>query len=113
MTADCIQRPAKRPVAWTDHLDKILTHKIWGALIFLIVMFLVFNSIFLIADPLKRIIDLGKNALADFVNVLLSPGPLRSLLVDGIINGVGAIVVFIPQIMILFAIIAVLEDCGY
>jgi ferrous iron transport protein B len=113
MTADCIQRPAKRPVAWTDHLDKILTHKIWGALIFLIVMFLVFNSIFLIADPLKRVIDLGKNALADFVNVLLSPGPLRSLLVDGIINGVGAVVVFIPQIMILFAIIAVLEDCGY
>jgi ferrous iron transport protein B len=113
MTADCIQRPAKRPVAWTDRLDKVLTHKIWGTLIFLLVMFLVFESIFLIADPLKRIIDLGKNALADFVNAQLAVGALRSLIVDGVINGVGSVIVFIPQIMILFAIIAILEDCGY
>src|ERR1700692_1425421 len=113
MTPDCIQRPAKRPVAMTDRIDKILTHRIWGTLIFLLVMFLVFESIFLIADPLKRIMDVGKNALADLVNGLLAIGPLRSLIVDGVINGVGAVVVFIPQIIILFALIAVLEDCGY
>jgi ferrous iron transport protein B len=113
MTADCIQRPAQRPIAWTDRIDKVLTHKIWGTLIFLVVMFLVFNSIFLIADPFKCGIDVGKNALADLVNSLLAAGPFRSLIVEGIINGVGAVVVFIPQIMILFAIIAVLEDCGY
>ncbi len=112
-TADCIQRPALRPVAWTDRIDKVLTHRIWGTLIFLAVMFLVFNSIFLIADPLKSWMDVGKNALAGLVNAGLAVGPLRSLIVDGIINGVGAVIVFIPQIMILFAIIAVLEDCGY
>jgi ferrous iron transport protein B len=112
-TLGCVQRPAVRPVSWTDRLDKILTHRIWGTLIFLLVMFLVFQAIFQIADPFKRLIDLGKNALADGINALLATGPLRSLIVEGIINGVGAVVVFIPQIMILFALIAVLEDCGY
>jgi ferrous iron transport protein B len=111
--AGCIQRPVKRLVTWTDRIDKVLTHRIWGTLIFLAVMFLVFQAIFQIADPAKRVMDLGKNWLADFVNALLDAGPLRSLLVDGIINGVGAVIVFVPQIMLLFAIIAVLEDCGY
>jgi ferrous iron transport protein B len=112
-TAGCIERPLHRPVSWTDGIDKVLTHKIWGTLIFLAVMFLVFESIFLIADPVKDAMDLGREWLAGFVNTLLDAGPLRSLVVDGIINGVGAVVVFIPQIMILFAIIAFLEDCGY
>ncbi len=112
-TAGCIERPSQRPVSWTDRIDKVLTHRIWGTLIFLAVMFLVFESIFLIADPAKDIMDLGKNWLADIVNSLLNPGPLRSLLVEGVIGGVGAVIVFIPQIMILFAVIAFLEDCGY
>jgi ferrous iron transport protein B len=112
-TAGCIERPAQRPVSWTDRFDKILTHRIWGTLIFLAVMFLVFESIFLIADPAKDAMDLGKNWLAEFVKSLLDPGPFRSLFVEGVIAGVGSVVVFIPQIMILFAIIAFLEDCGY
>ncbi len=112
-TAGCIERPAKRPVAWTDRIDKVLTHKFWGTLIFLAVMFLVFQAIFQIADPFKSWIDLGKDRLVELVNSLLDPGPWRSLLADGILKGVGAVVVFIPQIMILFALIAILEDCGY
>ena len=111
--ANCIQRPAKRHVSWTDRIDKILTHKVLGTIIFLAVMFLVFNSIFVLADYPMHWIDQGKNWLADVVGGLLSPGPLRSLLVEGVINGVGAVVKFIPQIMILFALIAILEDCGY
>ena len=71
VSASSLAKPAKRPVAWTDRIDKILTHRIWGTLIFLLVMFLVFESIFLIADPLKRVMDVGKNALADLVR--LSP----------------------------------------
>lgn len=112
-TAGCIERPAKRPVTWTDRIDKILTHRIWGTLIFFAVMFLVFESIFLIAEPAKQVIDLAVKWLAEQVGDALDAGPLRSLLVDGIITGVGAVVVFLPQIMILFAVIAVLEDCGY
>lgn len=112
-TADCVQRPIKRAVTWTDRLDKILTHKIWGTLIFLLVMFLVFESIFVLADPFMHSIDVGRKFLGDWLGSLLDAGPLRSLLVDGVINGVGAVVKFVPQIVILFAIIAVLEDCGY
>ncbi len=112
-TAGCIERPAKRPVAWTDRIDKVLTHRIFGTLIFLAVMFAVFEAIFLIADPAKQVLDVGKNALVDLVQGMLPIGPWRSLIVDGVIKGVGAVVVFIPQIMLLFAIIAVLEDCGY
>ncbi|MBI1831180.1 MAG: ferrous iron transport protein B, partial [Planctomycetes bacterium] len=111
--AGCIDRPAVRPIAWTDHLDKVLMHKIFGTLIFLAVMFIVFESIFLIADPIKSLIDLGKNSLAGWIRGSLGPGAARSLLVEGVINGVGSVIVFVPQIMLLFAIIAVLEDCGY
>lgn len=112
-TAGCIERPLKRPVTWTDHIDKVLTHRFWGTLIFLAIMFCVFNAIFLIADPAKQALDVGKNFLVDLVNDSLAPGSFRSLVVDGILGGVGAVVVFIPQILILFALIAILEDCGY
>jgi ferrous iron transport protein B len=113
MTADCIARPAKRPVSWTDSFDKVLTHRIWGTLIFLVVMFLVFESIFVAAAPLMDWIKEGVKWFADAVGGFLPAGPWRSLIVDGCIKGVGAVIVFIPQIVILFAIIAVLEDCGY
>ena len=112
-TAGCIERPLKRHVTWTDSIDKILTHRIWGTIIFLAVMLLVFESIFLIAEPAKNLIDLFRKWLADIVSTSFEPGPWRALLVDGIIDGVGAVVVFLPQIVILFAVIAVLEDCGY
>ncbi len=112
-TAGCIERPAHRPVSWTDRIDKVLTHRVFGTLIFLAIMFLVFESIFVIADYPMQWIDEGKDWLANLVQAWLDPGPLRSLLVEGIIGGVGAVVKFIPQIMILFAIIAFLEDCGY
>jgi ferrous iron transport protein B len=112
-TAGCVQRPAQRPVTWTDRLDRVLTHKVWGTLIFLGVMFLVFQSIFTWAKPLMDWISAGQAWLAGAVGGLLDPGPLRSLLVDGVIRGVGSVLVFLPQIMILFGFIAVLEDCGY
>lgn len=112
-TLGCIERPAKRPVTWTDSIDKVLTHKVWGTLIFLAVMFLVFESIFVVAAPFMDWIKAGVEWLADLVGGWMSVGPLRSLLVDGCIKGVGAVIVFIPQIMILFAIMAILEDCGY
>ncbi len=109
----CVQRPAQRLVTWTDTLDRFLTHKIWGTLIFLGVMFLVFQSIFTWAGPLMDAIKAGQNVLAELVQGAMEPGPLRSLLVSGVIKGVGSVVVFLPQIVILFAFIAVLEDCGY
>ncbi len=111
--AGCIQRPAKRPVTWTDRVDRVLTHRVWGTVIFLVLMFAVFEAIFLIADPVKNLFDVGKDWLAAVLNGILPPGPLSDLLTDGILKGVGSVLVFVPQIVILFGFIAILEDCGY
>jgi ferrous iron transport protein B len=113
LTQRCVQRPQKRVVAWTDRIDRILTHRFWGTLLFLAIMFLVFQSIFTWARPLMNLINGGKNLLGDWLNDTLPAGPLTSLLVEGVVEGVGGILVFLPQIMILFAFIAILEDCGY
>lgn len=112
-TAECIKRPTERPVSWTDRLDRVLTHRVWGSFIFLVVMFLVFQAIFLAAQPLMDLVTGGFESLADLVKGNMEPGPLRGLLADGIIGGVGGVLVFLPQILILFAVIAFLEDCGY
>jgi ferrous iron transport protein B len=111
--AGCIQRPATRPVTWTDRLDRVLTHRFWGTLVFLGVMFLVFQSIFTFARPLMKGISTGTEWLGDALRGSLPAGPLTSLLADGVIAGVGSVVVFLPQILILFGFIAILEDCGY
>jgi len=113
VTAGCIERPAERPVTWTDRIDRVLTHKLWGTLIFLAIMFLVFQAIFTWARPLMKDISDAKDALAGLLRGQLPPGPFTNLLLDGILEGVGAVVIFLPQILILFAFIAVLEDCGY
>jgi ferrous iron transport protein B len=112
-TAGCVQRPARRAVTWTDRIDRVLTHRVWGTLVFLAVMFLVFEAIFTGARPIMKGIDLGQGWLADTLGGVLPPGPLTSLLLDGILKGVGSVVMFLPQILILFGFIAVLEDCGY
>jgi ferrous iron transport protein B len=111
--AGCIQRPEKRLITWTDRFDRVLTHRIWGTLIFLVIMLLVFMAIFEWARPLMKLIGDAKDWLADLLKGALPPGPLTSLLTDGILEGVGAVVVFLPQILILFGFIAILEDCGY
>jgi ferrous iron transport protein B len=109
----CVQRPAQRVVTWTDRFDRILTHRVWGTLIFLALMFLVFQAIFVGAGPLMDAIRSGQKYLTQLVREILAPGPLRSLLAEGVVGGVGSVLTFLPQIMILFAFLAVLEDCGY
>lgn len=113
IVAAAVQKPATRAVTFTDRLDRVLTHRLFGTLIFLGVMFLIFQSIFFWAEPLMGYIEDGTSWLQDLVSGSMGPGPLRALLADGIIAGVGGVVVFLPQILILFFFIAVLEDCGY
>jgi ferrous iron transport protein B len=112
-TAGCVQRPASRPASWSDRLDRVLTHKVWGTQVFLALMFVVFQSIFAWARPLMKLLGDGKDLLAGLLREQLPAGPFTSLLTDGIVEGVGAVVVFLPQILILFGFIALLEDCGY
>lgn len=111
--AGVVRSPSVRPRTWTDRIDYILTHRLWGTAIFLLLMFLMFQSIFRWARPAMDLIDSGREATAAAVEAVLADGPLRSLLVDGVIKGVGAVLIFLPQILILFGFIAVLEDCGY
>jgi ferrous iron transport protein B len=97
----------------SDRIDAVLTHKLWGTLAFIATMAVLFSSIFILAVPLMDFIDGLVGGLAGWVEGVMPPGALQSLLVDGVIGGVGAVVIFLPQILILFLFIAVLEDCGY
>jgi ferrous iron transport protein B len=97
----------------SDRLDRVLIYRVWGVLIFVAVMALMFQSIFTFAripmEALQAIIDTAGTWTAR----MLPPGDLSSLLVDGVIAGVGAVVVFLPQILLLFLFIGFLEDTGY
>jgi len=108
-----VDRAGNVPERLSDKIDHVLTHRIWGTLFFALTMALVFSSIFVAADPIMGMIDEAVGALATQVELLLPPGAFRSLLVSGVIGGVGAVVIFLPQILILFFFIGVLEDCGY
>ena len=105
--------PEKRPATMTDTLDRWLTHKVWGLAVFCLTMFVVFQSISTVAEPLMGMFEYGQGWVGDLIGSFLPFGPLRSLLVDGVIAGVGGILVFLPQICLLFLFIALLEDCGY
>lgn len=97
----------------SDRIDRILTHRVWGMLFFGALMFLIFQAIYTWSGPLMELIEGLQGEVGDLVASWIPPGTLRSLLVDGVIAGVGSVVVFLPQIILLFAFIAVMEDCGY
>jgi ferrous iron transport protein B len=111
--AGVVTRPAERPKMRGDAIDKLLTHKLWGTIVFGLLMLLVFSAVFIAARPLMQGIDGVIGFIADIARAHLPDGTLRSLLVDGVIGGVGSVLVFLPQIMILFVFIGILEDCGY
>jgi ferrous iron transport protein B len=97
----------------SDRLDRVVTHKVWGTLLFLLVMALMFQSIFTLARVPMDALQAGVDFLGWLVASIMPPGDLRSLLADGVIAGVGAVVVFLPQILLLFLFIGFLEDTGY
>jgi ferrous iron transport protein B len=103
------RRPAEHQPTTSDRIDAVLTHKIWGTLIFLATMAVLFSSIFILAVPLMDFIDGTVGSLAEAVEGRMTEGALRSLVVDGVIGGVGAVVIFLPQILILFLFIVARE----
>ncbi len=106
-------RQWKHPETLTDKIDRVLTHRLLGTVIFAAVMFMLFSSIFVFAKPLMDWIATGAQLVQNWTKAAMPEGALRSLLVDGLIGGVGSVIVFLPQILILFMFIAILEDCGY
>ena len=104
---------AEKKFVVTDKLDSILTHKIWGFAIFIGILFFVFNAIFSWSSYPMELIETSFAALTDFGHAQLPAGLLTNLLLDGVLAGLGGVVIFIPQIAILFALISILEDTGY
>ncbi len=94
-------------------LDRILTHKVFGYLIFMTLLLVMFQAVFAWAEPVMDLIDGGFSSLSEFVATSMSEGKLNDLISQGIIPGIGGVVIFIPQIAILFMFIALLEETGY
>ena len=113
VVARTVERDPQNGRTVSDRIDAVVLHRILGPLIFIAVMALVFQAMFTWAQPLMN----GLQALFDAAGTIamnaLPPGDLRSLVVDGVIAGVGSVVVFLPQITILFLLIGFLEDTGY
>jgi len=101
-------RPSK-----TDMLDRVLLHPVAGILVLSVVLTVLFYSVFQLAVPFMDAIDGTVTAVGDWAASVMPAGPLRGLVVDGIIAGVGGVVIFLPQILLLFFFIALLESTGY
>lgn len=96
-----------------DALDRWLLHPVFGLLALALTMFLIFQAVYAWATPLMDLIEAGTAAVGEWAAALLPEGPLASLVSDGIIAGLGGVIVFLPQILILFAFILALEESGY
>lgn len=103
----------RRTAAVDDALDRWLLHPVFGLLALAVVMFLIFQAVYAWATPVMDLIELGTGWLGKGVGNALPKGPLASLLVDGVIAGLGGVIVFLPQILILFFFILALEESGY
>lgn len=113
MLFDAVRRSVGGAQRLSDRVDRVLTHRLWGTLALLLIMGMVFQSIYAWSTPLME----GMEGLVGWLGAQilepLPPGLLKDLLADGLVAGVGGVVVFVPQIVVLFLFIAVLEDCGY
>ena len=109
-----VVHPDHPRVTRSESIDRLLTHRLWGVTIFASVMFLVFYLLYFTAQFPMELIEFGFGKVGDWAGGLLESTPmLQALVVDGAIAGVGGVLVFLPQILILFFFIALLEDTGY
>lgn len=100
-------------VDWTERLDSILLHPVYGFGLFVMIMLFIFQSLFSWTDPAIGIIEGVVTAVQDWVRSSVAPGFFSNLFVEGILGGVGNVIVFLPQILLLFFLIGLLEDSGY
>jgi ferrous iron transport protein B len=108
-----LRHPAERRTTLSDRIDHFLTHRVSGLFVFVAVMFLLFQLIYTGARPFMSWIEAGQKFVRSGVEATMPPGALQSLLCDGVIGGVGSVILFLPQIVFLFLFIGILEDCGY
>lgn len=113
LVKEAVDKPAVEKPDMTDKIDKIVTNRILGIPIFLGIMFLAFQLTFAVSSPIQDLITSFFDILGSWITVSLGHSWLTSFLVDGIIGGVGGVLVFLPVIFILFFVLSVLEDSGY
>lgn len=109
----CVARTSERQQAFEEKMDRWVLHPVLGMLILFVLLFIMFQAVFSWAQPFMDLLDNGMKSLGDLIGALLPEGALRSLVVDGIIAGAGTVIVFLPQILILFLWILALEESGY
>ncbi len=98
---------------WTRKIDQVALHPVWGLLILALLLFVMFQAVFAWAEAPMNLIDSGVSWTGMQIKTHMAEGYIRSLLVDGVIVGVGSVIVFLPQILILFLFIILLEQSGY
>lgn len=109
-----VQTRSRTPSATlTDRIDSVLTHRVFGFLICLAVLMFVFSTIYWFSQPVSEGVEGVLGWISSQIIHAMAPGPLRSLLTEGIVAGVGSVLIFLPQICLLFLFIGLLEDCGY
>jgi ferrous iron transport protein B len=110
--SDCVSLPS-RPDTWTARIDAIVLHPVGGLIVLALILFVMFQAVFAWAQPLMELLQSGFDTLGDFVHATLPEGLVQSFLQNGVISGVGSVIVFLPQIIIIFLFILLLEDFGY
>jgi len=110
--SDCVSLPA-RPDTLTSRIDAVVLHPVGGLIVLALILFVMFQAVFAWARPLMELLQSGFDALGEFVHVALPGGLFQSFLQNGAISGVGSVIVFLPQIIIIFLFILLLEDFGY
>ncbi|WFU43167.1 ferrous iron transporter B [Bradyrhizobium sp. CB82] len=102
-----------RPDTWTARIDTVVLHPVGGLIVLALILFVMFQAVFAWAQPLMELLSSSFDALGQFVHDTLPAGLLESFLQNGVISGVGSVIVFLPQIIIIFLFILLLEDFGY
>jgi ferrous iron transport protein B len=110
--AATVSLPA-RPDTWTARIDSVVLHPVGGLVILLLILFVMFQAVFAWAQPLMLLLSSGFDATGQFVHDVIPAGLVQSFLQNGVISGVGSVIVFLPQIVIIFLFILLLEDFGY
>ena len=108
-----VDRPVAKGLSFSDRIDALLVHSVWGWLVFAVIMAAMFLSIFTLAEHPMALIEGLVSDGAGFIRNAMPPGDLRDLLTEGVVGGVGGVVVFLPQILILFLFVGLLESTGY
>lgn len=108
-----LEKSENKKLSATEKIDNVLLHPIFGYLIFFGILFLIFQAIYSWSSPLMDTVDTSFAAVGEYVASALPEGPLNDLIVNGIIAGIGGIIIFLPQIIILFLFISLMEETGY